>query len=190
VIHAIKPPLRQFNEYIKETKEINEKFYKALIPTLKEYGVFCAIENLFGADKNWNLLPSVCSTAEELAEYIDICDDRFVCCLDIGHVNVVAQHKGFEQVNYKHMCEVLGDKIQVLHVHDNNGIKDQHLIPFAGNVDWNEVVKGLKSIGYSGNLSLETFYFMQQIKSECFATGMSMMYMAGKRIYDMFMRQI
>jgi len=190
VIHAIKPPLRQFNEYMKETKEINEKFYKALIPTLKEYDVYCAIENLFAGDKNGDIVPSSCSTAEELAEYIDICDERFVCCLDIGHVNVVTQNKGYEHVNYRHMCRMLGDKIKVLHVHDNNGKRDQHLIPYAGSIDWDEVVKSLKSIGYSGNLSLETFYFMQQIKSECLETGMGMMYMAGKRIYDMFMRQI
>ena len=43
----------------------------------------------------------------------------------------------------------------MLHVHDNNGKYDQHLVPLMGVIDFKEFGKALKEIGFDGVFSLE-----------------------------------
>ena len=51
----------------------------------------------------------------------------------------------------------LGDRIRAFHVHDNNGVDDQHLAPFMGVQDWARFVDGLRAIGFDRTMSFETF---------------------------------
>lgn len=50
---------------------------------------------------------------------------------------------------------MLGDRIKILHVHNNNKQCDWHVAPSIGKVEWNGAVDTLKEIGYSGPLTLE-----------------------------------
>jgi sugar phosphate isomerase/epimerase len=50
----------------------------------------------------------------------------------------------------------LGDLVEVLHMHDNNGIKDQHKILGTGIIDWKDTLSALSEIGFSGYYNLET----------------------------------
>ena len=68
-------------------------------------------------------------------------------CLDYGHA---------------HMMGDVGDAIEALsghlwttHVHDNNGRRDDHLVPFAGTIDWDAAMMGTQKIGYEGALMFE-----------------------------------
>jgi sugar phosphate isomerase/epimerase len=40
----------------------------------------------------------------------------------------------------------LGKRIAELHVHDNHGLKDQHLWPGDGTIDWPATLETLKSL--------------------------------------------
>lgn len=42
-----------------------------------------------------------------------------------------------------------------LHIHDNHGNYDDHLIPGDGKIDWGELLRLLKTVGYKGDLVLE-----------------------------------
>ena len=49
-----------------------------------------------------------------------------------------------------------GEKLKALHIADNHGQLDDHLMPFnGGEIDFTEVVKSLKEIGYQGLFNLE-----------------------------------
>jgi sugar phosphate isomerase/epimerase len=68
-------------------------------------------------------------------------------CLDYGHA---------------HMMGDLGDAIETLsghiwttHVHDNRGERDEHLVPFAGTIDWDAAMMETQKIGYEGVLLFE-----------------------------------
>jgi sugar phosphate isomerase/epimerase len=68
-------------------------------------------------------------------------------CLDYGHA---------------HLMGDLGDAIETVsghlwttHVHDNGGRKDDHLVPFAGGIDWDAAMMETQKIGYDGVLMLE-----------------------------------
>ena len=79
---------------------------------------------------------------EEQLEEIDV-----GICLDYGHA---------------HLAGDLGDQIETIsghlwttHVHDNGGRKDDHLVPFAGTIDWDAAIMETQKIGYDGVLMLE-----------------------------------
>ena len=73
--------------------------------------------------------------------------DRAGVCFDAGHNNCFLREK--------RICRDFADRIKAVHLHDNNGIKDQHLIPFDGCVDWAGVRQELIDSSYTGAWSLE-----------------------------------
>ena len=90
------------------------------------------------------------ATAEELLEIQDASGggECVGVCWDFGH----AQVQGVDQAQ---QLRLLGPRLKVTHVHDNDGRSDQHLLPFNGKVDWPNVMAALKEIGYAGPFSLE-----------------------------------
>lgn len=70
-------------------------------------------------------------------------------CLDTGHVNVIKDLKIGE------IIEKLGENLKVLHVHDNDGMRDTHLYPFSGTFDWKSFTRALRE-RFSGVMNLET----------------------------------
>jgi sugar phosphate isomerase/epimerase len=68
-------------------------------------------------------------------------------CLDYGHA---------------HLMEDLGEAIETVsghlwttHVHDNGGKRDDHLVPYAGSIDWDAAMMETQKIGYDGTLMFE-----------------------------------
>jgi sugar phosphate isomerase/epimerase len=64
--------------------------------------------------------------------------DNVGVCLDLGHAHMTVGIPG--------AVATLGPRIASLHVHDNNGMKDEHLWPGDGSIDWAGTVKALKAL--------------------------------------------
>ena len=65
-------------------------------------------------------------------------------CLDTGHHNLIKGNQG-------NFIREAGLLLQALHLHDNDGSGDQHLMPYgAGKIDWKDVFSALKEVGYHG----------------------------------------
>lgn len=128
----------------KRTYEINYQFMKELIKTAKDYGITICLENMpwrkFSLAKPENVLKLV----------KDIKDDNFKICLDTGHANIIPD------LNLSDEVKRLGKYIKAIHVHDNFGKSDMHLMPFFGTVNFKSFAHALKDIGFSGVFSLET----------------------------------
>lgn len=136
-----------------EIFDINMKYYRELIPYAKEYGIKIGIENMYQADPRRKfMIADTCSSIPEFIRYIDTLDsDRIVACLDTGHVALVYQKE--EPWDF---IRALGhDRLQSLHVHDNDYRADQHLLPYSGIINWNEVTKALGEIDYQGDFTYE-----------------------------------
>ena len=133
-------------------KQVNTEFYSALIPAAREAGVKIAIENMWQKNKyNGHIVSSVCSSPYELRDYVDACnavEPVFVACLDIGHCLLT----GHDPVNAIH---VLGDRLGCLHVHDVDGVGDNHTCPMTLKVDFPAVMEALWEIRYKGEFTLE-----------------------------------
>ena len=80
---------------------------------------------------------------------------KFAICLDTGHLNVSKAE------SHREFILKAGDKLRALHIADNDGTDDQHVMPFcSGSVNFVEVVKALSEIGYDG-------LFNYEIPGEC-----------------------
>lgn len=78
-------------------------------------------------------------------------------CLDVGHL-----HCHFKD---KLDWEKFKNKIFAVHLHDNFGEKDEHLLPFEGTLDWKWIVQELKNANYNGPITLESCYRNQYLNS-------------------------
>jgi sugar phosphate isomerase/epimerase len=75
--------------------------------------------------------------------------DSLGICLDTGHLNLIAGDQG----EFIRKC---GTKLLALHIADNLGVHDDHMLPYsAGTVDWGVVMGALKDILYDGVFNFE-----------------------------------
>ena len=97
-----------------------------------------------------NLCKHVLS-ADELLEIIGkVGSDKLGICLDTGHLNIQKKNTQGEFIRKA------GKYLKALHVHDNDGSGDQHILPFAkGNIKFKEVMQALKEIDYEGLFNFE-----------------------------------
>ncbi len=89
--------------------------------------------------------------AQPILSLIDaVGSDHLGVCLDTGHLNLCP---GQSQYDFIKAC---GSRLKALHIADNEGKVDQHMIPYGrGHVAWNEVITGLREIGYTGLFNME-----------------------------------
>ena len=89
-------------------------------------------------------------TADDLLSIIEqVGSPNFGICLDTGHLNLTVK-------NQREFILKAGDKLKALHIADNEGARDQHMMPFTrGKVDFVEVMQALRDIGYEGLFNLE-----------------------------------
>ncbi len=97
--------------------------------------------------------------AEEINELIDpIGDTHLGICLDTGHLNMTFWKNDacLPQYRQGNFIRAAGKRLRATHVHDNDGSRDQHIMPYTyGNVDFREIILALREIGYGGLFNLE-----------------------------------
>jgi sugar phosphate isomerase/epimerase len=75
-------------------------------------------------------------------------------CLDLGHAHIT--------VGTVEAIQTLGDRIATVHVHDNHGLKDEHLWPGAGTINWPDTAKALQALGTPPATVLEISYSLPE----------------------------
>ncbi len=70
------------------------------------------------------------------------------------------------------MIRALGNRLQALHIHDNDCWHDSHQIPFSMSIDFDAVVKALKDIHYSGYFTLEASSYLEAFTPETTQKGL------------------
>ena len=163
--------------------EMNIEKYASLMDIARENDVTICLENMFGRYRG-KIYAAICSDLEEACRYVDTLNDlagerRFAFCLDTGHLLLLG-------LDVKNAILKLGNRIETLHVHDNNGIGDQHLAPYMGILDWGRFTEGLSEIGYRKPLSFETFNAMNVFDRELAPDLLSLIAKTGR----MFARRI
>ena len=68
-------------------------------------------------------------------------------CLDYGHAHLMT--------DVTEAIETLSGHLWTTHVHDNHGKRDEHLVPYAGTINWDEAMMATQKIGYEGILMFE-----------------------------------
>lgn len=132
---------------------------KALTAAAEDKGVNIALENI--------------ATGENL-DYVfsRISSPRLGFCYDSGHHNVRSQEID--------LLGKYGERLMALHLHDNCGTIDQHLLPFDGNIDWSNRMKRIAETGYKGATALEVgVWDKNEMSAEVF---LAMAYQRAERL--------
>lgn len=69
-------------------------------------------------------------------------------CWDTGHGNV----QGLNQ--YKELTD-MGGEIHAFHIQDNYGDNDSHVMPMTGTTNFDQILRGMRDIGYKGVFTFE-----------------------------------
>ena len=95
------------------------------------------------------VIPNSLSSAAALSHMIeeDLEGLDVGVCLDYGHAHVMG--------DVGEAIETLSGHLLTTHVHDNGGTRDDHLVPFAGTIDWDAAMMSTQKIGYDGVLMME-----------------------------------
>lgn len=154
--------------------EINMAFYRRLLPYAEEYGIRILTENMY-QQEGVIVQHSTCSKPEDMNRYFDEMNHPlFGCCLDIGHTVLVREDPPA-------FVRAMGAKrLTCMHVHDVDGMHDNHTLPFfgaayewdshmgeyVGGVNWERLMKTLATIGYEGDLTFEADNFLTKLPEE------------------------
>ncbi len=154
VVHGRTRPYEDGMMTREEEREANMAMYSSFIPVLKQYGVTCCLENLFLRHRG-RKMEGFCADPHTACAYVDDLNalagaECFGFCVDTGHINLLC-------MDLYSFIKSLGKRVKVLHVHDNDGLEDEHLFPYMGIIDWDRFCQALREIDYQGDLSFETF---------------------------------
>lgn len=166
-----------------KSPEENAEMYLEILPFAKDCDVEIATENMWNWDeKKGHSSFAACATPESFNAHLDaVNDDYFVACLDIGHAEMLGSDTSAVE-----MIKALKDRLQSLHIHDNDKLNDNHQLPFSMDIDFVSVVDALKEIEYRGYFTLEADRYLDAYTSENVEIGIRNLANAAKRLADMF----
>ncbi len=121
---------------------LNREAIRPWLGKARDCGVVILSENLlWGASRDPRIIARLVETVDSL---------WFGWCFDTGHANC-----------FGYRPEVLEDCSVVpcsLHLQDNRGHGDEHLIPGDGTIDWGAMLNALRKVGYAGDCVLEAHH--------------------------------
>lgn len=162
-------------ETIQKHPEVKESFYRQaeksldeLQPYCLEKGVKICLENLFD-------MPGEC-VLEQWDRMMNRYPGEFLgFCLDTGHANLIWR-SGMTEIIRRY-----GERIFAVHLHDNHGAVDFHMIPGEGNIAWEEVMEAFAASAYQLPLTLELSCGMDDQEE-----FLKEAYQAGNRLDEMY----
>ena len=125
--------------------ERNKNFYEKLFPAMERNNVNVLCENQ--CQKNVGDIYYTNSGAEikEFVKYVD--HPLFHACWDTGHANC-------DGGQYDDILAI-GEDLLALHINDNRGQGDEHLMPYLGTMNMDEIMNALIDINYKGVFTFE-----------------------------------
>ena len=128
-----------------ENFEKNKAFFAKLFPAMERNNVNVLCEN--STQKNTGDMYFTNSGADikEFVGYVG--HPLFHACWDTGHGNC-------EGNQYDDILAI-GDDLFAVHINDNSGRGDEHVIPYLGTVNMDEIMHALIDVGYKGSFTFE-----------------------------------
>jgi sugar phosphate isomerase/epimerase len=123
--------------------DINLQSVRRLLRYAEECGVKALIENVPEP------FPYVMKSVEHFARFFEEIGVEAGMVLDVAHANLRSEALEF--------IRRFGDRIEHVHVSDNDGESDVHLRIGEGNIDWEETVKSLRESPFDGWVTIESY---------------------------------
>ena len=133
------------------------------------------------------IVHDTCSRLDDFIRYVDTLNScNAVACLDIGHTALTYQ----KEKPWDYIRGLGKNRLKALHVHDNNGMNDQHLLPYEGYIDWMEVTKALGEIDYEGDFTFETHGNLKNFDDEFIPVRLRFMADVGRHLASLVDRNL
>lgn len=129
----------------KEWFRRNKEFYSKFFPVMERCGVNLLCENSTRANTKDMYYINSGADMREFIEYVN--HPLFHGCWDTGHANC-------EGNQYDDIL-ALGDELYAIHYNDNHGDRDEHVAPFFGSLNHDEVISALREADFKGCFTLE-----------------------------------
>ena len=183
VVHGLK--VKDYYGTEEAEWEATENFLNTILPVAKDMGKVICIENLY-TSTGGHITEGPCCNAKKAADRIDRINEQYGCevlgfCLDTGHANIAG-------IDLERFMTILGKRIRVLHIHDNDGERDLHQMPYTftrtrenkPSTDWDGFLRALKRSGYDGVLNFETAPILTSFPDELKPEALHMIAAIGR----------
>ncbi len=131
------------NHCVDRALKKNNDALKFITNFAEDFGVTATVENLVNVNFLMGRFPE---------EIKNMMNEGIGFTFDVGHANTAHAIDDFLKM-----------KIDHVHLHDNNGKDDEHLILGQGNINWKHVISALK--GYKGDFVVEANCFEEGVLS-------------------------
>lgn len=154
------------------TPEENAELYRSFETTARKAGVKIAVENMWNWDKGApTASAAACSHPTDFQAHLELLPkDLYIACVDVGH----AEMAGLD-TDAATMLETLGERVQALHIHDNDCVHDDHKLPYTMKINFAKIIDSLKKIGYQGDVTLEADSYIKSFPLELYPQGAKFM---------------
>ena len=124
---------------------LNKAFYEKLFPMIERCGVNVLCENSTKSNTGGKYY---ITNGKDMREFIEYVDHPLIHgCWDTGHAN--CEGNQYDEIM------ALGDELFAIHYNDNQGMKDDHVAPFLGRLNHDEVIHALIDVNFKGYFTLE-----------------------------------
>lgn len=145
----------QLMENDRDTKQIIYDYFMNIAKIAYEYHVMLLLKNQT-KERGGHLIRGFCAEAFDAAEWVDKLNhklgyDAFGFCVDTGICNICGN-------DIQTFINVLGSRIKVVILRENDGRKDVSMLPFTCTyfkTDWLGVIRGLRDIRFDGELAVD-----------------------------------
>jgi sugar phosphate isomerase/epimerase len=165
--------------HLEDLKSRNVEWFSALLPTAEASNVGIALENCTDVHANGRGISRwYGSVPAELIALIDAFENpRVGACWDTGHAQI-------QRVDQGAALRALGKRLKALHIQDNDGKADQHLLPYYGRVKWPEIVQALRDIEFSGDFTYEVHNSIRVLPDELRDEALQFAVSIGKQVLN------
>ena len=81
------------------------------------------------------------------------------------------------------IIKLLGrERLQALHVHDNNFKEDNHALPYTMRIHFDDVTQALREIGYQGDMTFETNSLCAHLPTVAQFSGAKLLHDVGRSL--------
>ena len=145
VVHGGRLPADFPTSLLPEARERAKDSIRTILQQTSDWNGVLSIENA----NRYRLSKAIVSTADEQREFVDsIGSPRLKAVLDTGHAFTF----GADLASW---IDLLGDRLHEIHVHDNFGKGDEHLVPGTGKIDWEKFFQAYERSRNHPSLILE-----------------------------------
>ena len=154
-------------------------YLRPRIELAAKYGVGIALENLW--EGNIAPLRRYCTTAEELVDLVDTLArdyDNVGCCWDV-------EHAAIQHLDQRKALSYLGSRLKATHISDYNSVQNDHILPFSGLVNWQEVMDALRLAKYQGDFTYEIHNYTAKLPEAGIQTALRHSIAVGEYLLSM-----